>query len=435
MKQIESYNSEFNIYESIVHGERRPFLPKYSSKKYIESLEKLQRENSESKDRKNFSAKKINADSKLNPGERELNKQLPAQYRIEAKYCKDIGDELSKALKAKRKIIPLPPDLKAQYFLSLIEDEFDQIQKRAEKFLQKDRREKLISQFADQNIRKAKKLAIDSGYLSKLLEVNNSSAVDDSDSYIIYVLGLFLIRSILFYQDLFEPFLKNPLENEGELRAYVANPYVFSLKGDYWKVNFGAKDAIIKDLERIRYIVHLLGNPNKEFYCQDLTALVKGLNPEINKDYGKMGKEKLEEDNLSLVDLQTEMLSFEEKENLENMAYDAWEKAKNPQIGKHLKDKAINEWESVKSHLFNEYGIIVFSSDRGLSFRIKRRLKKDFEKARSNVTKHIKTAIKTIGKTIPSLSTHLKNTMRTGATCCYQPDPSNPIEWTIIWDN
>jgi hypothetical protein len=429
-RQIESFSSEFIMYESIVYGELRPFLPKYSSSEYIKIQEKLRRENLESQDAKVVPGKKKKADSKLAPNSKELINQCQAVYQI------DFGDELSKVLKVTGGTkIPPPPDLKAKFFLSLIQDEFDQIRERAEKFIQKDQGKMINSRFADQNIQKARKLAIDSGYLSKLLEPNNSNPADDSDSYIIYVLGLFLVRSILLYQDLFEPYIEKPLETEDELHACISNPYVFSLKGDYWKINFRGKEIILKNLERIRYVVHLLENPNQEFYCRDLTALVKGLNPETNQYYGKMGEEQLEKDNLSLTDLQIEMLSPEEKENLENMAYDIWEKTKNASLGKHQKDAAINEWERVKSHLLNEYGIMVFSSDKGLSFKIKLRLKKNSEKARSNVTKHIKNAIKSIGKAIPSLSTYLKNTLRTGATCCYRPDPNNPIEWTILWYN
>jgi hypothetical protein len=77
----------------------------------------------------------------------------------------------------------------------------------------------------------------------------------------------------------------------------------------------------------------------------------------------------------------------------------------------------------------------VSASKKGLSFKLKTRLKPEFEKARSNVTKHIKSAIKGIEKIIPPLSGHLKNAIATGAKCCYRPDPNNPIEWTILWNN
>jgi hypothetical protein len=496
MKLIKSKISEFGFYESIIHGDLRPFLPKYSSEKYLESLAKLHKKTFEDEDKEFFEeienlsdeAKVVKLDDKKTDQVENKNalisiEKIPVsrftidQLKIIERHTRravEVGDLESierlarllpgvdidwetgdldalcdftseeptyEVMNMKESLCewlpfpPRPPDKKAEIFLSQIEKEFDAIKKRAEKFLCDVQKDKQISQFANQNIQKAKKLAIDSGYLSRLLKPEDSNSLGDSDSYIIYFLADFLIRSILYYQSLFEPFLNTPLDTEAELKAIVDNPYVFALKGDYWKINFNREETLIKDLERIRYIAHLLENPNEEFYCHNLTALVKGSNPEVNQHYSEIGEEKLQQENLSLVDLNIEQLSQDEKEKIENMAYDAWEKVTNSSNNPNTKEKAKREWESVKGYLLKEHGIMTFSSKKGLSFKIKARLTKDFEKARSNVTKHIKNAIKSIGKQIPSLSAHLTNAIRTGAKCCYQPDPNNPIQWTILWNN
>lgn len=297
---MKSYSSEFDLYESILSGPRQRFLPRLSSSNI--HFEEIIKE---------ITTKKNN---KLIKPDLGIRSQLKL---VDESSFKSIPAPDDKLIRSKDSDIPPPPDPKAEYFLSLIENEFDEIKKRAQNIIHEVQKEKQISQFANQNIQKAKKLAIDSGHLGRLLKLEDSATLDDSDSYIIHVLGLFLIRSILYYQNLFEPFLKNPLDTKNELQAIVDNPYAFMLKGDYWKINFNKDETLIKDLERIRYIVHLLQNPNKELYCQYLTTLVKGLNPEVNKEYGKMGKDELENEGLSLVDLPIENLTREEKDRLE----------------------------------------------------------------------------------------------------------------------
>lgn len=354
MKMTKPYNSEFALYESIVSGNLRPFLPEYSSAKYIESLAEIQEYDSvieeffseeeklsddDDADEDFFSEiEKLldnveegelgNLDTNTNKENSKLDldinfeKQLPIGKRpmeplspdLQLKLLnQDIQSDLEieelKFCKFEDLEIPRPPDEKSEYFLSLIENEFEEIKKRAKKFLQNVQDENLISSFANKNLQKAKKLAIDSGKLSRLLNKDDSDSSGNSESYIINALEVFLTRSILFYQSLFEPLLKNPLLTENELRAYVDNPYVFSFKGEYWQVNFNGEETLVQNLERIRYIVHLLENPNKEFYCYELTKMVKMIQPEINEFYSSMGEDELAREGLSLVDLSIENLT------------------------------------------------------------------------------------------------------------------------------
>jgi hypothetical protein len=359
---------------------------------------------------------------------------------IDQKECLDLED--GKQPEFDKLNIPRPPDKKAEYFLSLIETEFDEIRKRAQKFLDHVQKEKQIPQFAKENIQKAKKLAVDSGHLGKLLKPEDSDTLSDSDAYIIHVLGLFLIRSISFYQGLFEPFLKIPQDSEDELRAYVDNPYVFSHKGDFWKIHFNGEETFIKDLERIRYIAHLLDNPNKDFFCHELTTLVKRNSNELSDLKMIHGIDPIESDNQEKKDQKINFvipyesgLDQEDLYAIKKVAKKLWEKLNDPDLIDNERNEAKNNWEKAKLVYLNQYGISLKSSEKGPILTENRRLKEDFEKARSNVTKHIKNAIKNIRKKIPSLSAHLDNTIRTGAKCCYQPDPTNPIKWRILWNN
>ena len=48
---------------------------------------------------------------------------------------------------------------------------------------------------------------------------------------------------------------------------------------------------------------------------------------------------------------------------------------------------------------------------------------------RNSVSKAIKSAIKAIAMTNPSLARHLSNSIRTGFNCCYQPE--KPTKWVF----
>lgn len=64
----------------------------------------------------------------------------------------------------------------------------------------------------------------------------------------------------------------------------------------------------------------------------------------------------------------------------------------------------------------------------GLSGRV-RKAGSVAERARVNVTKALKAALKQIGKVQPALGQHLRQTIRTGTYCSYAPDPRLSITW------
>ena len=51
------------------------------------------------------------------------------------------------------------------------------------------------------------------------------------------------------------------------------------------------------------------------------------------------------------------------------------------------------------------------------------------ERARSNVTRAIHSAMKRLDQVHPGLADHLRATVRTGRLCSYRPDPRVPIRW------
>jgi hypothetical protein len=53
------------------------------------------------------------------------------------------------------------------------------------------------------------------------------------------------------------------------------------------------------------------------------------------------------------------------------------------------------------------------------------------ERARVAVKKAIASATKAIADADPALGRLLRDTIRTGTTCCYEPDPSRPVRWVL----
>jgi non-specific serine/threonine protein kinase len=72
--------------------------------------------------------------------------------------------------------------------------------------------------------------------------------------------------------------------------------------------------------------------------------------------------------------------------------------------------------------------IVQLASAVGLGGR-DRRIGSEAERARSAVTKRIKSSIKRIGEAIPSLGSHLATRVKTGYFCSYNPQPERPVAW------
>jgi non-specific serine/threonine protein kinase len=60
-----------------------------------------------------------------------------------------------------------------------------------------------------------------------------------------------------------------------------------------------------------------------------------------------------------------------------------------------------------------------------------RRAASHAERARLNVTKAIKAALRTISASHPTLGHYLATSITTGTFCTYTPDPTQPITWTL----
>jgi hypothetical protein len=142
---------------------------------------------------------------------------------------------------------------------------------------------------------------------------------------------------------------KEPARLSGHKENY------FYLHGDYWEIGYKGKETKMRNLERLRYIIYLLDNADTEIYSHDLVKLVKGDSPEVNNDYAKMEKERLEaEEGLGFADIYLQDLSDEERTKLEDRVYEMWDGYKSS-IGSPTETARKKDWEAAKRHFLNEY--------------------------------------------------------------------------------
>ena len=202
----------------------------------------------------------------------------------------------------------------------------------------------------------------------------------------------------------------------------------FRLSGDFWEVRYKGQSVLLKNLERIRYIVHLVEKPNKEFSARFLVSLVKKNRPWTTEKYDKLIDEQLRGEGFGHgADLSTE-LPKEEFENLKKIAYRLWNKTSIAPDDENAKA----DWARCKGYM-QEYGVLVKERHDDLIFTSKSRLNEDAEKARSNVQKRVAAAIKDIRKKLPPLADHLQDKISTGKVCVYKIDSDNQLNWDISW--
>jgi hypothetical protein len=231
-------NTDLQIYNELANGRLRPFLPENSK---LCNIKHLVREVNTRRILKSVEKEKI--DQLLNEmdltiyGYRSLDDiTLDIETKSDGKIA-DVTIKPKKAYSLKDYIdIPPAPDQKSAHFLSLISDEFERIKIRSNKILESIDSERKLSLYANKNIQKAKQIAHDARFLFSQLQDKGQFVNDNADVYILFVLNLFLIRTILFYRKFFKPFVGPCNESEEQMRleffhsipVHRKYPYMFS---------------------------------------------------------------------------------------------------------------------------------------------------------------------------------------------------------------
>ena len=191
---------------------------------------------------------------------------------------------------------------------------------------------------------------------------------------------------------------------------------LFFRQGDYWVIGYRATVALLKATRGLQDLALLLGNPGREFHVCELVGRGNGKPLLLGK--GERADHSLQDGLLSdvgpILDAQAKN---EYKRRLDDLRRDLEEAERFNDTGRAERDR--EEVDALAEQL---------AAAVGLGGR-NRRIGSGAERARSAVTKRIKSSIKRIGETIPSLGSHLATRIRTGYFCSYSPHPERPMAW------
>lgn len=124
-----------------------------------------------------------------------------------------------------------------------------------------------------------------------------------------------------------------------------------------------------------------------------------------------------------MAELPIEDLKKEDKQRIENMVYNAWERSKSG------KAEDVEVFEKCKKYVEMEHGIFIIKKRGDIKFTLRKRLKPNAERVRKNITKNIKTAINRIEADGRELATFLSKCIHTGNSFHYTPDRT--VNWYI----
>jgi tetratricopeptide (TPR) repeat protein len=176
---------------------------------------------------------------------------------------------------------------------------------------------------------------------------------------------------------------------------------VFSRQGEYWTVVYQTTTFQLKNTIGLGYLARLLQAPGHEFHALHLAtpgqAISVGDAGEALDDRAKAAYRR------RLDDLAEELDEAEQWNDPERAA------------------RARAEIDALTEQL---------ASAVGLGGR-NRRAASDAERARSSVSKAIKSAINRIAAHDPALGDHLAHSVKTGTFCVYDPDPTALLTWKV----
>lgn len=209
-------------------------------------------------------------------------------------------------------------------------------------------------------------------------------------------------------------------------QAQPAGPNVFRLQGEYWTLAYQGTVCRLKDAKGFHYLAFLLRHPGKEFHAIELSAVLdKSQTPVSAPLESTFSDEQLSEHRLrvgdlgdagTLLDPQAKSAYRRHLAELRNELAEA----------QRFHDSA----RAAKAQAEIDFLTEELAAAVGLGGRDRPSLSAS-ERARLNVTKAIKAALRKIHKNHFPLGQHLAPSVRTGIFCSYSPDLTHPVSWTL----
>ncbi|MBV9579606.1 MAG: hypothetical protein JO057_13540 [Chloroflexi bacterium] len=228
-----------------------------------------------------------------------------------------------------------------------------------------------------------------------------------------------------------EPELTSSLDPEGVPDSNTHEPLpssqqttaLFRREADFWTVALGGHVARVKHSRGLEYLARLLAQPGMTFHVLNLvcetdperssgsgrkTTWVEEVGP-VSGHTGPEGRQAVLDDAAIAAYRQRARELRAELDEASNWC----DTERAAQIQREL--------DFLEEELLRNLGL-------GGGSRL---MPSTGERARVSVTKAIRRAIKSIAQKHPTLAAHLVNSVKTGATCVYAPDPHSTITWSF----
>jgi hypothetical protein len=197
---------------------------------------------------------------------------------------------------------------------------------------------------------------------------------------------------------------------------------LFLRQNDYWMIRYHGHTALLKSMRGLCCLAVLLRYPGREFHVSELLAsLMEASIPAsgvtANRHLRDTGDQLVATEFADAGPVLDAQAKGECKRRLNDLRRELNEAEQINDRGRAV--KARDEMSAIAQHL---------ASAVGLGGR-DRRASSGAERARSTVTKRIRTAIRKIGDAIPSLGHHLTARINTGYFFSYNPHPDRPVAW------
>jgi tetratricopeptide (TPR) repeat protein len=197
---------------------------------------------------------------------------------------------------------------------------------------------------------------------------------------------------------------------------------LFRKDGEYWTIAYKGSECRLKDGLGLRYLARLLQYPGQEFIASELVAAVHGWHGTPASTGVPRGGADSPASVAGLGDA-GEILDAEAKGAYKRRLHELREELEEAQAFHDVgRTERLQEEADV---LARELATAV-----GLGGR-SRRAASHVERARQNVTRRVKLAIRKIAEHNPALGRHLMATVKTGTFCSYVPDPRVPVSWEL----
>jgi hypothetical protein len=193
---------------------------------------------------------------------------------------------------------------------------------------------------------------------------------------------------------------------------------VLRREGDVWAMGLESSLFRLRDAKGLVHLAQLLSRPGEELHALDLVAHAEGApSAAVVGGAGELGvRAGGQADVGPTLDAEAKR-SYRDRANELRDELEEAESFNDPERAARAREELA--W--IADQLTGAVGL--GGRDR--------RTGSDAERARVNVTRAIRAALRRVEERDADLGRHLQTTVRTGTFCSYEPDPGEPVAWTV----